>query len=754
MNNITVEIFTKDYKNTVGVLSGYTLPITPFYFEANYQVAVIPGQGGFSYITTEETPTEYIITETLDTLITEIVNAGIVSNKRVVWDFGDGTYSAELTGIHYYKNPGVYTVNSYFFDATGGVYKNTTTPTITCFNFIQDTFNVDISSSYISSSKYTLSAAKITNPFSITSQSSWQDVISSNNYATTFGLNLLSGTTNYFTQKLDTNKYGHLYPYSSFYDIDDDGLYYQIQDITIERTPIYCALSGDLLYITTSENPVSIFCGVSGVKNVYVKDDKPGDRQIVVYSKNITENNTPPIIFNAQFLPATVAELAFSSNGITGEGAPNTAFDIDSIKYVGQKINFVVTLKDPDYFTVKNFSNLYMGSLTGLPGINILPTRSDGVIDTTLGTISSNFTYLSSITGGYFRGIFVPAVTAENIYLQAITVSTSGQYLALDDTITFLTLDYPLTLLTLDDYSTTDVVSGRSNSFSVYPSGGKYNIAKINEDFDFGGTFNKLRYQEFLFDSPVLFNEFFGTVYGGASAEPTAPGKTIYEKIANFTSNQADVYRSNLQSLLSINAMLDGKANTYETTNFSSPSKIKRLVDIFSINHSRLWGSTNTFNENFDSLFNIDTSIYGTNLGDKLDFYTTVLTSGYDNWIVALERFSNTYIKCNTFISLLSTTTIDAGLSTYALSSYNDTWGWNLVLGAGLTGADITKYYDFYQFINTPEGTHYNNVINFSDPYTTISYSNSSYKDWSKNGGIIDEMLMHTLYTGTNVLSS
>jgi len=760
MNNVTVPVRITNFQgyNSDDIitgsqaLTGYTLPITPFTFEASFFAATIEGLGVSESIVTEGIPSDFITTEVAEIIITELSNSQYISDKRIVWDFGDGTYATELTSTHYYRSPGVYNVSTFFYDFSGGVYKNTTISSITCFNVIQDTFNVTVSAPYLTSNQYTLTAGRIQDPFSIYTQSSWQTPGSGDTYTTTIGLRLLSGTENYFDQKLDQNKYGHLYPFSSFYDIDNDGYFVEIKEAIIERTPIYCALSSTAnppsIYFTTSDTISSVMCGVSGSKNVYVKDDRTGYREITVFDKSFNYNNTIPIIISCNFIDNVFVSFAFSSNGITGEGIPIDTFEIDPIKYVGQKINFVITLKDSNYFTVKSQPNISLNNIL-CGGDYVIALNSSDEYDPTLGTFTTNFSYLSSISGEFYRGLFTPSITAENIKLAIILVED----LTLDDSLTVLAFDDDNTFLTLDVVQTTTNYP-TSNTFNVYPSGGKNKIAKINEDFDFSGTLNSLRYQEFLLDKNVLFNDFLGTAFGDSSADPMAPGKLAYEKIANFTSNNNDIHKSNIEGLLSMNSMVGGTLDVYDTTSFNSPSKLKRLTDIVSINHSRLWGSKNQFNENFNNVLGADTSVYGVNLGARLDFLTTILTSGNDGYIVALERFSNRFTKYSTFITLISTDVINPALSTYALSSYNDTWGWNLLLTPSITGEAITNYYDFYEFIPTPENSHYNNVINFNDPYTTLQYTNSSYNDWVKRGGTVEEMIDYILYTGTGVLSS
>ena len=71
-----------------------------------------------------------------------------------------------------------------------------------------------------------------------------------------------------------------------------------------------------------------------------------------------------------------------------------------------------------------------------------------------------------------------------------------------------------------------------TTTLNILPSGGKYNVAKINEDFDAAETLKSYRFQEFLINDNKFFDDFLGNIVGGVSARPTALGKVIYEKIA------------------------------------------------------------------------------------------------------------------------------------------------------------------------------------------------------------------------------
>jgi hypothetical protein len=165
-----------------------------------------------------------------------------------------------------------------------------------------------------------------------------------------------------------------------------------------------------------------------------------------------------------------------------------------------------------------------------------------------------------------------------------------------------------------------------------------------------------------------------------------------------------------------------------------------RLVDLLSIKKTKLFGVRNTFSENFNSRGYVNHSDYGTNLGEEITVNTT-LSAG--DSIVAYERFSGNYSVLNTFLP---------GLSSYTVSQYQDSWGWNLLLPENGYGEAISNYYFFYRFIPTLNGDISDGVIDFTDPNTTISFDLSSYEDWSKKDGVISNILAHQLYKGLNLI--
>jgi hypothetical protein len=336
----------------------------------------------------------------------------------------------------------------------------------------------------------------------------------------------------------------------------------------------------------------------------------------------------------------------------------------------------------------------------------------------------SNFGTLSSLTqGGFYKGFFVSPITANNVVIKAVCTSLG---------------------LNLTGYST---------SFDIYPTAGLYQLRKINENFDQTAAYKSLAFQPVLADKNVLFDSFLGQIVGNANSDPNTLGIETYEKISNFVSNIDDIDYCNIDQLKSL---LDSINATYENFNYPFPPSFKRLADILSVKHKKLFGQINQYNSNFDNKGFVNTFKYGKNKGAALDVDTTILSaSDIDTGvIIAQEKFSKQYTTVNTNLkSYVNYITVTPSISTYALSSFNDDWGWNLVLPGGLSGSEVGKYYDFYEYVPGIEGSLLQKFIDFDNQNNTLSITNSGYNDYIKTGGIIDNILINNLYTNLEILS-
>lgn len=304
-----------------------------------------------------------------------------------------------------------------------------------------------------------------------------------------------------------------------------------------------------------------------------------------------------------------------------------------------------------------------------------------------------------------------------------------------------------------------------SNTFSIYPTDGKYKISKINENFDATAQFKSNIFQETLLDQTRLIDDFIGSAIGDITSSPNVLGKRIYEKIANFSDNISYIDTCNVQALEAMYALTNNTFYKQHSYEFASPANLARLIDLFSIKFSRLRGSRNKFDENFDlkgttpsyllSNSLSGTAGYGKNIGRELDINTTTIPVGVSgNYIVAYERFSNQYTKIHTYLNphfVYSQGYYDGTTLFANLLGYEDNWNWGLVLPVDYIYGTLGQYYTFYEYVSGANDKQVSGVINWGDALTTITESVTSVSQWN---AVVENMLTHALAEGTGILST
>ena len=300
---------------------------------------------------------------------------------------------------------------------------------------------------------------------------------------------------------------------------------------------------------------------------------------------------------------------------------------------------------------------------------------------------------------------------------------------------------------------------GRSSNFSIFSaSSGKYEIEKVNENFNPQKQMMDYRFQDYLKEkSDNFFEKIIGVSIGSLSSNPTEIGKLTYEKIANFTDNIANIDTCNVKSLQSIYSMMDEDFYSFTDYRYNGiPADINRLIDIFSIKCSKLKGSRNKFDLNFDSkgyyneeiIKNGGTPIYGINKGKELTFNTAILTAGKP--IIAYEKFSDTYKLINTdVLSSGYINFIDSINKTYALSTYHDYWGWGLSLPDTYINIQIPNYYLFYEFIDINSNEQTEGIINWQSVNTSNLENVESVETWKE---VCKETILYSLAKGLHVI--
>jgi len=295
----------------------------------------------------------------------------------------------------------------------------------------------------------------------------------------------------------------------------------------------------------------------------------------------------------------------------------------------------------------------------------------------------------------------------------------------------------------------TKTVSGQSATFNIYPVSGAYGLAKINEDFDAIGTIRSYVLQESLYNKNILFNDFLGPIVGDEKDSVNSLGKRIYEKIANFVLNNSDLNSNELQALQSMESVV---GVDLENFNFPFPPDMQRLVNLFSTKLSYFRGYPNQFSSNYDKKQTISNPNYGRNLGNQLSWASSIVpTSGK---VVLYEKFGEVYSegKLENY-GVLQTAFLSGDVQFVKLSDVNDSWGWPLVLGEGVSGTEVARYYSVYEYKEGSDQTFYNNLIDWKNEQTTVSENTSSYFAWFGEDQIIDNFINYQLSVGLGLLS-
>lgn len=635
------------------------------------------------------------------------------SNNEVLWSFGDGTTSNNLSAIKYYTFPGEYTVTLVVNDCITRSQVSSFTKAIKIIDYIPYSLEITNLSSTLSSHIQTQS--QIDGPWIL--KATYPPYQPTNNILWQYDG---SDSTNFFN--ISSDKYVHLRKTFSLYrklsNISLSANYFVEEPyISPSTVPVYAKITDGEIIQTYIEDDNTFYVGASSVTPIYFKDDTSGDR--ILGFKFDSRNTYVPTLQNylnntnvslrlTVTATASPVSASITSNGIDGEKYAITSFNISPIKFFNTKIPFTFKLKDSDGFSYKDASEY-------------------DSVDVLCNLLSSNNDPLSSV--------FNYTIT------HVASASYPGSYTA---TLSVSSLEYPINVKLRCD----DVVNGLSslsNEFIIYPTN-YYDLYKKNEDFNAKQTLFDLTLQETIQNNPTLF-EFFETVLGGITPNHENISTKIYEKIANFIQNTSDVDTCEIRPLISALKIFQNSKFDFDRGLLNYPEKVKRILNLISINYNRLFGTSNKFQENFNPRGHTIKDVYGSNLGEPLDTLTYIVSAGTD--IVAYEKFSGTYTRINSNQPFTDGTILSSA-STAPLSSYNTEWGWPLVLPSTFSPYEIDKYYTFYDFISSYDNRVIDGIIDFENVGTTI-LSTTTKTSLESAGGFYDYMILDVLYQSLSV---
>lgn len=254
-------------------------------------------------------------------------------------------------------------------------------------------------------------------------------------------------------------------------------------------------------------------------------------------------------------------------------------------------------------------------------------------------------------------------------------------------------------------------VTGTSTPFTIYEFKNDNNIARINESFDTANYYKSLALPESLHNNPILWDNFFAAAVGNAKLSSNEDlGQAVYERIANFVTNHADVNTCNIKQLLSLAQNVGVPALDYVT---ELPAEILRMLDIASVSKERLWGIPD------------QTPLLPQSAGEQLNPLTTTLTAGTK--IVLRSKNDSTY-------------------SIYTVPEYNNLLVYPLSVLPGFGFAQpFLLNYQFYSFEPVYSNNYIENLIDWNSDLTSLSPTLSTFNEWYGDGGILESSFNYLL---------
>jgi PKD repeat protein len=416
--------YVKNYTNTY-TTTGYTLPITPFTF--------IP---------------------VLDT-----GDGNVVSNTNLLWHFGDGTTSTDITATHAYSVPGTYNVTCHLYSSGGQGYESSFTQSVFVSDYITDSLALCSKEAVVNE------AGHYENPFTIYRFNSWQTYASLGTAgATVMFYASGTGAPLFDAEKYESEKYAHLRPYARFLVYEYNSIIEKDELIPVNKTKttnnveLYVKLKDNNIVPCLSTDLGSTLAGTSGSKLIYFTDDivqvlslpvnTPRYVLAMAYfdSTELYDNDSYGKLFpksDYQILRQIVRDvytpifidqgnlnrLSITSSGIDGEGMIDQSFGIYRNKYVSQKIPFVIRIKDNQEFTTKSANLLrYTTTTPGCNQVKIQLLSSDNTPITAANFYEDFQEFENEQHGGFFKGYLQCDVPVYGVKIAAEAKSCGPSY--------------------------------------------------------------------------------------------------------------------------------------------------------------------------------------------------------------------------------------------------------------------------------------------------------------------------------------
>jgi hypothetical protein len=218
----------------------------------------------------------------------------------------------------------------------------------------------------------------------------------------------------------------------------------------------------------------------------------------------------------------------------------------------------------------------------------------------------------------------------------------------------------------------------------------------------------------------VLFNSLLPAIVGtGDLSANEDMGQVVYERIANFNTNHADVDTCGIQQLLAHASEMSIDADDFAA---SYPAEIIRMLDVASIPRTKLWGIKNNtpiLSKSLGALYN--TSVEFLTAGTKIVLKGKTEQTVNVEIVPPLVKFNESGDQ--------STRNI------YPVSAFE---------GFGYKQPIIANYF-IHKYEPSFEDGYIENIIDWESPLTTQSRYLSSFNDWYGDEGGVESAFRYLL---------
>lgn len=298
----------------------------------------------------------------------------------------------------------------------------------------------------------------------------------------------------------------------------------------------------------------------------------------------------------------------------------------------------------------------------------------------------------------------------------------------------------------------TKQITGTSDKFSFY-SNDTYDLFKVNENFNLAQYMNNMTFQPLIKENENFYENFLGSIWGQKVETHEDIGVKSYEKISNFVNNQSDVDLCNVNALYSLAQQIGLNTDDFR---INYPIAIQRLMDLLSINQSRLIGTILSDEQNFDK----SSQYYNFNRGNILDPDTYVVNAGTP--VILKTKALGKY-------KLIKTGPIDpTGESSLNKPSENvtSTYSLNDLANFLQLSNPWTNFYEFYEFLPSNNLIYSENVIDWDSE--KLSFNRDAllaflknqiggsvpdqYLKWDSDQGLMEFLFTYEIYKGLGLI--